>query len=221
VKTALAACPACARHVRLDEPSCPFCRAQLPSSFRQMKEPARPATRLSRAAVYALRVGTLSVSTVACGGSLGTSGNEADGAQVGPASDAAYGVPPMEASAEDDALDMNIGSSSGAYGAPFPIGGFDAAYGGSPIFDEGDDGPDDAASAVDAARDAGATDAQADASFPCGSVGPAYGGFPCLPFPVDASPAADASDAQPLIDAAYGGVPIEPEAGPTDGGAPE
>jgi hypothetical protein len=114
-------------------------------------------------------------------------------------------------------------ANSGPPGDPFPIGGYDAAYGGSPIFEEGDAGSDGAASAVDAARDAGATDAQADASFPCGygSLGAAYGGFPCFSFPVDASPADDASDAQSLGDAAYGGVPPidQPDAGPTDSGS--
>ncbi len=190
-KTALAACPACARHVRLDEPSCPFCRAPLPSSFRETTAPPRSATRLSRAALYALGVGTLSMSSVACGGSR--SGFEKDG-----------GLPPGVEDAPSPDYDSQYGILYGLPGLPSPV--------------DMDGGRD---SRADAARDAGATDAQADASFPCGSVGAAYGGFPCIPFPVDASPAADASDAQPLIDAAYGGVPIEPEAGPTDGGAPE
>lgn len=161
-RTSLAACPACSRHVRLDEPSCPFCRAQLPSSFRETTAPPRPAPRLSRAALYALRVGTLSISTVACGGSLGTSGNERDSGQAGPASvgEAAYSGPPIGASEEDDSPGMlNSGSSSGVYGGPFPIGGYGAAYGGVPTLVGADASP-----AVDAARDAGATDAQADAA---------------------------------------------------------
>ena len=63
-KIALAPCPACARHVRVHEPACPFCRAELPSSFRQLVAPPPPATRLSRAALYALRVGVLSSAAV-------------------------------------------------------------------------------------------------------------------------------------------------------------
>jgi len=135
-KTALAACPACARHVRLDEPACPFCRAQLPPSFRETTAPPRPATRLSRAALYALRVGTLSVSTVACGSSLPS--NEKDSGQC----------------------TLII-----------------ASYGSFPGL-----------------------------TVPCGSDVP------------DASPAADASDAEYMVDTAYG-LPIEPDAGPTDSGS--
>jgi hypothetical protein len=64
----LLACPACARHVRVDEDACPFCCADLPSWFRNTALPAAPAARLSRAALHALRVSALSVTTAACGG---------------------------------------------------------------------------------------------------------------------------------------------------------
>ncbi|MCB9570480.1 MAG: hypothetical protein H6709_00165 [Kofleriaceae bacterium] len=45
----LAPCPACHRHVRVDEPACPFCGGETPAAT------PRPAsrTRLSRAAVFA------------------------------------------------------------------------------------------------------------------------------------------------------------------------
>jgi|HubBroStandDraft_1064217.scaffolds.fasta_scaffold75566_2 hypothetical protein len=68
ITTALGPCPVCARHVRVSEDACPFCRTPLPSSFRKVTTPASPRERLSRAALYALRVGTLSATTAACGG---------------------------------------------------------------------------------------------------------------------------------------------------------
>jgi len=156
-----------------------------------MTAPPRPATRLSRAALYALRVGTLSVSTVAYGGSEAPSPHEV--------------------------------TYDAAYGGVFSP---DAAMDGRPPLVGADSGTDSGAeSGADATFDGDTTDGQADASFPCGhppgSVGAAYGGFPCLSFSDDGGPLADASDAQPMLDAAYGAVPIETDAGPTDGGTPE
>jgi hypothetical protein len=135
-KTALATCPACARHIRIDEPACPFCRAPLPSSFREVTAPPRPATRLSRAALYALRVGTLSVSTVACGGSLGTSGNVKDTGQ--------------------DDMENSLFGVDAAYGGFFSDG---ALYGG--LFPVDMDAKSE--SRADSALDTGTTDGQPDA----------------------------------------------------------
>jgi len=176
-KTALAACPACARHLRVNEPACPFCRAELPPWFRELTAPATPATRLSRAALYALRVGALSVTTVACGGAISTgsgSGEKdagsSDGTTVG---QAAYGgSPPEEASADsggEDVLGTLYGGFIGgpAYGGTFSIDagvddattGFEAAYGGFPP-----------------PSDAGSTDANSRPDVI--HVAPPYGGFP-------------------------------------------
>jgi hypothetical protein len=58
-----------------------FCHAELPSSFREVTPTAPPSTRLSRAALYALGVGTLSVTTVACGGEVADGGREKDSGQ--------------------------------------------------------------------------------------------------------------------------------------------
>jgi hypothetical protein len=47
----LLACPACARHVRVDEPCCPFCRVDLPGDFGAGPAPVPPpawATRFDR-----------------------------------------------------------------------------------------------------------------------------------------------------------------------------
>lgn len=92
-KTRLAACPACARHVRISEPRCPFCAAPLASAFQNLTARPTPAVRLSRAALYALGVGALSASAAACGGAVSGSGSEKDsGASDAGADDAPTGV---------------------------------------------------------------------------------------------------------------------------------
>ncbi|MDP9152410.1 MAG: hypothetical protein M3O36_20995 [Myxococcota bacterium] len=109
----LLACPACARHVRVDEDACPFCGAALPSSFRDTTLPPTPSARLSRAALYALRVSALSVTTAACGGSVGASASrvasdaapllDATGPEQGDGAgpDVSFGVPVYGAPIED------------------------------------------------------------------------------------------------------------------------
>ena len=59
----LAPCPACERHVAIDETACPFCAAVLPDSFRQEHACRRaPPGRLSRAALVAAGATLMSVS---------------------------------------------------------------------------------------------------------------------------------------------------------------
>jgi hypothetical protein len=180
IQTPLAACPACARHLRVTEPTCPFCRAALPASFRELTAPAPPATRLSRAALYALRVGALSVTTVACGGAVSTGSQEhndsgsSDATTIGLA---AYGgSPPLDdAGGQDDA---QFGVMYGLF-MPLDSGGDDAPTGfiGGPVYGGffappyGLPPPPPDASPADASS-------QQDGTFPCGSVGAAYGGFP-------------------------------------------
>ncbi|MGO9839033.1 MAG: hypothetical protein ACLP1X_33030 [Polyangiaceae bacterium] len=67
IRTPLSACPVCTRHVRVNEHACPFCRAELPSWFRDVTTQSLPRARLSRAALYALRMGALSATAAACG----------------------------------------------------------------------------------------------------------------------------------------------------------
>ena len=114
-KSHLSVCPSCARHVRVDEPICPFCHARLPPSFREVTVPQPPATRLSRVALYALRAGALSVTTVASGGTVSLGCSDGDSGRGNPMSiiDASYGGPPPDAS--------NLGVLYG-----FPAGGYDA-----------------------------------------------------------------------------------------------
>jgi hypothetical protein len=113
--TLLAPCPSCARHVRLTDDACPFCAAALPRAFREQTAPVSPAKRLNRAALYALRMGAVSMAAVACGGSVlagGGDGGESDSATI---QDGANGG------------GSSGGSSGGREDAPYtvaPDGGF-------------------------------------------------------------------------------------------------
>jgi hypothetical protein len=66
--THLVACPSCARHVRVSEPTCPFCKSTLSEALRETPEPRGPAVRLSRGGLYAFGVGALTVA-VGCSSS--------------------------------------------------------------------------------------------------------------------------------------------------------
>jgi hypothetical protein len=67
-QTHLVACPSCARHVRVSEPACPFCKGTLSKALRETPERQGPAMRLSRGALYSFGVGALAVAT-ACSSS--------------------------------------------------------------------------------------------------------------------------------------------------------
>jgi hypothetical protein len=64
----LAACPACARHVRVSECTCPFCRSTLTEAFGATPARQAPRERLTRAALYAFGTAALAV-TPACSSS--------------------------------------------------------------------------------------------------------------------------------------------------------
>src|SRR4051794_6550185 len=101
-------CPSCARHVRASEETCPFCDSGLPASLATQPAPRSPATRLSRAALFAF--GTSAAAIAACGGS--TTGSPKDDVTL---LDAAYGGPPRDGApdAEEDSPFLNA-----AYGGP-------------------------------------------------------------------------------------------------------
>lgn len=70
----LAPCPACARHIAIDETTCPFCVAALPDSFRQENACRRsPPGRLSRAARLAIGAALIGVPASCAGSAYGTS----------------------------------------------------------------------------------------------------------------------------------------------------
>jgi hypothetical protein len=73
-------CPACARHVRVNEPACPFCKEALPAAFRGEARPEAPRVRLARAALFALGTGT---AALACGSSTALGGSPFDEANDG------------------------------------------------------------------------------------------------------------------------------------------
>jgi hypothetical protein len=164
----LAACPSCARHVRVNEPACPFCRVELPSSFRAVQAPLSPAKRLSRAALYALRVGTLSATAVACGGQFSAAERDNDGApdESGGTVVAVYGAPiPVDAGV---ALDSDVLDAPARLDSAVPVdasvddGSTVVAADGGPIFvDSGKAEPPDAkldsAVPVDASANDGST----------------------------------------------------------------
>ncbi len=139
--TRLVVCPACARHVRVDETACPFCGTGLPPHM-QPKVAVAPPAGLGRAALYAFRVGTLSLTATAaaCGGSV--SGSSGDGA---PPPDAAIGDSPesLDASSAADAPSDAASQADARADAASPDGS--RPEGGSP-----DGSPADAAQPRDA-----------------------------------------------------------------------
>jgi hypothetical protein len=68
----LAPCPACGRHIAIDETTCPFCVAALPDSFRQANACRRlPAGRLSRGARLAAGAALIGVQASCAGAAYG------------------------------------------------------------------------------------------------------------------------------------------------------
>jgi hypothetical protein len=191
----LAACPCCARHVRVSEPTCPFCRSALGHAFRATPARQAPRKRLPRAALFAL--GTA--------GAVPACSSLPRDAQVGNADSATSD----NRGATEDASQVLQGA---AYGAPAPCeSDFNSpqcgmpAYGGGPCADdptecgfpvpEPGDGSSEAATdgATHDAGDATSSDAESDASTDAAD---------------DASTdAADADLSVVILDAAYGVPP--------------
>jgi hypothetical protein len=112
-------CPSCARHIRVNEAGCPFCKGGLTESFHAGPKPEPPAGRLTRAALFALGTSAMSLAPGCSSSSQPAYGapsvNDDAGAQVTP--DAA----PVDAAAGIDAP-----VAEPAYGAP-PVESLDAA----------------------------------------------------------------------------------------------
>jgi|HubBroStandDraft_2_1064218.scaffolds.fasta_scaffold250484_2 hypothetical protein len=194
-KARLLACPGCARHVRVSEPSCVFCGVALPKSFGET--PALPPPpRLSRSALYTYRARALAASTVAlvtasCGGTVDTGSSSDGGSDAYSSGDSSY-----------------YGDSFGAlYGiAPMPLG--DASHGdeaiatmyGLPITDAGPF-PRDASSAGDSEAGATSPDASGDAASEAEPLDAAHEVGAVALY---GSPPRDASDLDITIAPAYG-----------------
>ncbi len=65
-KSHLRPCAACARHIRVSELACPFCRAEQSAAARTSPAPLAPRARLTRAAMFALGTSAAAVAS-GCG----------------------------------------------------------------------------------------------------------------------------------------------------------
>ena len=159
--TQLIPCPACNRHVRQVEASCPFCAAAL--SLAHVPSAPLPSTRLGRAATFAFGATLVGATTLlACGGQEegkkgGAGGNAAGGttSQAGSASGGSsagtpasggtgigpvYGAPAggigTEGGTGNSAGTTTGGSISlGGSGSPAPLYGAPAAgFPGIPVY---------------------------------------------------------------------------------------
>jgi hypothetical protein len=130
----LIACPACARHVRASEPTCPFCATALPDSARTAPRRRGPSERLSRAALYAVGIGGIAVAA-ACSSTSTTKGDDGGTTPDSESHDdfrplPAYGIAVPDAGIDRDAADHG---DAGSGDAGEPDGGIVAAYGGPGI----------------------------------------------------------------------------------------
>jgi hypothetical protein len=128
--TPLEPCPSCHRHVRVAEPSCPFCEALLPPEFHDRSPRPHPVHRLGRAALFAF--GASVAATTACGSD---DSDEKTGKTM--TGETGGGGGSSGAATEPGSGGTNAGSGGGSaqalYGVPAPP---DAGT------DEGDPGPE-------------------------------------------------------------------------------
>ncbi len=148
-KPHLAACPSCARHLRVSEVACPFCGAVLPDSLRESTPPQPPAARLTRAALFAFGTGTLALAPGCSSSSPNTTPDA--GVVFAPP----YGLAPIpDGGTDDGGLGVGIAAYGGSGVMPDSDGGAsdatvgdatvgdDAAYGGPGIDFDSAVGPD-------------------------------------------------------------------------------
>jgi hypothetical protein len=145
-KSLLLVCPTCERHVRVVDTSCPFCGLELSETTRAALALRPLGRRLTRAAFYALSMGTMTLAA-ACSSSS-TSGDDNDGGVTdAPGKDSneeactcppygqpAYGAPadaratdvtpPMDSTANDAA---DAGEQEGGVLPPYGHPPFDAS----------------------------------------------------------------------------------------------
>jgi len=137
MKPQLRPCPSCARHIRMIETACPFCRAALPDSFRSGSQPDRSTRLLSRAALFAL--GASLIGAPACDGDPKTPGDAS--AMDSKGSGGSGGAAGGSGGSTDASADKGSGGSGGSDG-----GGSDSGDGG---------GSDVAGDSADSAADRG------------------------------------------------------------------
>lgn len=113
----LVPCTGCARHVRANESTCPFCGASIEADLS--KVPGMPTARLGRAALFAFGA-TLAVTATACGTAASS---DVPTVQDVPNGDtggggALYGAPVLDAGVVED-----TGGGGARYGAVPPPDG--------------------------------------------------------------------------------------------------
>lgn len=108
-------CPACNRHVRQSESSCPFCSSAL--SLLEAPPAELPRTRLGRAATFAFGA---TLALAACGGES-ESGKDGGGGAAG------------KAGASSGAGQPSDGGSRAVYGAPPSAGSENGVGGMAPV----------------------------------------------------------------------------------------
>jgi hypothetical protein len=111
-------CPACERHVRSVETTCPFCDATLPEDFGVCAEPRATGRPLTRAAFILMSATALT----ACGKSAGPGVGPGGGAEI-------YGPPPVDVRPDASATTQN--QPPPPTPQPEPV----AVYGPAPVAD--------------------------------------------------------------------------------------
>jgi hypothetical protein len=111
----LVPCPACSRHVRVTEPTCPFCGDGL--ALAGTPAPELPKTRLGRAAAFAFGATLVGVTTVvACGGDDTSTGGTGGGTTTGAAGQST-GASGSAAGAGGGSAGASGGESAGSAGS--------------------------------------------------------------------------------------------------------
>lgn len=123
MKTHFAPCESCGRHIRVSEPTCPFCDRVTSGSFRAQQAPAAPNKRLSRAALFTF--GAAAATAVAgCSSSESVTpvyGAPADTSILETSGDA--GIDASEAASDASTTDTSdTGGATPAYGLPADTG---------------------------------------------------------------------------------------------------
>jgi hypothetical protein len=132
-KSPVSPCPSCARHVRLNEPACPFCGGELPRAFREQVTTPSPAKRLNRAALHALRMSAIPLTVAACGGTVSAAGDGGEGDEA--ATQDGAGSSGAGSSGASSSSGGSSGSSSGTTSGSSSGATVVASYGGFIAYD--------------------------------------------------------------------------------------
>ncbi len=141
----LAPCPACNRHVDVDESACPFCAAMLAPSFRATRPLGPPSRRLGRAALMTAGAALMGAAACSASDAIAIETKDATPSYDGSRVVAAYGGPVL--------LGTGGTSGEGGTGGTGNIGSIGLGGAGG-VTDAGSQGATDAATDAAHARDA-------------------------------------------------------------------